>query len=78
MIMTLNKKDFPRHTLAEEGLERIDPDGYLYALWLKDRTIVEQVANDVTAQAHRLSGEDWTPRALLKKARMPRLAKALS
>ncbi|THF93794.1 MAG: PIN domain-containing protein, partial [Sulfitobacter sp. SK025] len=34
---------------------------------MKDRTIVEQVANDVTAQAHRLSGEDWTPRALLKK-----------
>ena len=78
MIMTLNKKDFPRNTLAEEGLERVDPDGYLYTLWLTDSTIIEQVAQDVTAQARQLSGEDWTPRGLLKKARMPRLAKALA
>lgn len=28
-VMTLNAKDFPRQTLAEEGLNRLDPDGFL-------------------------------------------------
>ncbi len=31
-IVTFNAKDFPRHLLAEEGLERRDPDGLLWQL----------------------------------------------
>ena len=77
-IMTLNKKDFPRNTLREEGLERIDPDGFLHGLWREDPDAVAFAAEKVLAEAIRLSGQDWTMRALLKKARLPRLAKALS
>lgn len=77
-IMTLNAKDFPRNILAEEGLERIDPDGYLYQLWLRDAGVLEGVAQRVLAQARALSGDDWEMRALLKKARLPRCAKALA
>jgi predicted nucleic acid-binding protein len=67
MIMTLNAKDFPRGILAEEGLERVDPDGYLAHLW-----------GDHQAALRRLSGKDWEMRALMKKARLPRLGKALT
>ena len=77
-LMTLNAKDFPRGTLAEEGLERVDPDGYLMTLWLNDPAPVAQVAEAVLADARRLSGEAWEMRALLRKARLPRLAKALA
>ncbi len=35
-IMTLNAKDFPRGALAEEGLTRVDPDGFLMHLWMED------------------------------------------
>lgn len=77
-IMTLNVKDFPKGTLAEEGLVRIDPDATLYQHWLDTPDAVEEVANLVLSQARALSGEDWQLRALLKKARLPRLAKALS
>jgi len=35
------------------------------------------VASSVLAEARRLSAADWHMRALLKKARLPRLAKAL-
>ncbi|MEP6266826.1 MAG: PIN domain-containing protein, partial [Paracoccaceae bacterium] len=35
------------------------------------------VATRVLQTARELSGDDWTMRRLLKKARLPRLAKAL-
>ncbi|MFC4215081.1 RSP_2648 family PIN domain-containing protein [Pseudophaeobacter arcticus] len=77
-IVTVNNKDFPRHTLAEEGLERIGPDQLLYDLWLKDHAGMEALGAQVLAEANRLSGGGWEIRPLLKKARLPRLAKALA
>jgi hypothetical protein len=76
-IVTLNAKDFPRNILAEEGLRRHDPDGLLLRVWQDDPAPVAAVAADVLATARALSGEDWTLRGLLKKARLPRLGKAL-
>jgi hypothetical protein len=76
-IMTLNTKDFPRGTLADEGLDRMDPDGFVMAQWVDQPQVVAQVARDVLANARKLSGQSWEMRALLKKARLPRLAKAL-
>ncbi|AEI93635.1 RSP_2648 family PIN domain-containing protein [Roseobacter litoralis] len=77
-IMTLNAKDFPRGLLAEEGLERLDPDRFLYGLWLNDPDLVEAAGKHVLDTARALSGKDWDIRALLKKARLPQVAKALS
>lgn len=77
VIVTLNAADFPRAALAEEGLERRDPDGLLMAFWQADAAPVERVAARVLEEADRLSGARWEMRKLLKKARLPRLAKAL-
>ncbi|MEW9918680.1 RSP_2648 family PIN domain-containing protein [Marimonas sp. MJW-29] len=77
MLMTLNAKDFPRGTLAEEGLRRVDPDSYLMDLWLASPRQIEDVAQNVLATARQLSGREWDMRGLLKKARLPRLAKHL-
>jgi predicted nucleic acid-binding protein len=77
IIMTLNAKDFPRGTLAEEGLARVDPDSYLHGVWLAQPEMIVQVADSVLDEARRLSGQPWEMRPLLKKARLPRLAKAL-
>lgn len=77
-IVTLNAKDFPRGILAEEGLDRIDPDAFLLGHFQNAPQAVAQVAQNTLTQARHLSGQDWTIRALLKKARLPRLAKALS
>lgn len=77
-IMTVNAKDFPRNILAEEGLSRIDPDTYLYQAWQSSPEVVDDVAKSVLATARKLSGEDWNLRSLFKKARLPRLGKALS
>ena len=77
VILTLNAKDFPRQILAEEGLSRADPDSDLQGIGQANPELVAPVADAVLAEARRLSGEDWQMRALLKKARLPRLAKAL-
>lgn len=76
-IITLNARDFPRRELAEQGLERIDPDGFLYGFWLKDSAGLESVGAEILAEANRLSGGGWELRGLMKKARLPRLGKAL-
>ncbi|WP_299632434.1 RSP_2648 family PIN domain-containing protein [uncultured Roseobacter sp.] len=77
-IMTLNAKDFPKGVLAEEGVQRVDPDSMLHQIWQEMPNRVAAVAERVLDEARRLSGRDWEMRALLKKARLPRLAKALT
>jgi len=77
MIVTLNSKDFPRQILAEEGLSRSDPDAFLYGIWKAQPGMVESVAEAVLSEARRLGDTDWAMRPLMKKARLPRLAKAL-
>lgn len=76
-IMTLNAKDFPRNVLSEEGLHRVDPDSYLQGCAEANPDLVAPVAHAVLAEAQRLSGEDWTLRALMKKARLPRFGKTI-
>lgn len=78
MIVTVNAKDFPRNILAEEGIERRDPDMLLHGFWVTDPDGMEDVAAHVLAEANRLSGREWALRALMKKARLPRLGKALT
>ncbi|MCA0870331.1 PIN domain-containing protein [Seohaeicola saemankumensis] len=76
-ILTMNRKDFPRNLLAEEGLLRLEPDGFLYDLWQRDSSGVSGVAQAVLEQANRMSDQTWEMRGLMKKARLPRLGKAL-
>lgn len=77
-IITLNAKDFPRAILAEEGLSRNDPDTFLLGHFQAAPEAVCGVAETVLQEARRLSGDDWSLRALMKKARLPRLGKALT
>lgn len=77
-VMTVNVKDFPRDVLAENDLQRVEPDWFLVQQLGAAPERVVPVAQAVLAEARRLSGEDWQMRALMKKARLPRFGKALS
>lgn len=77
VIVTANAADFPRGVLAGEGLERRDPDGFLWELWSFHPEAVAACAEAVRAEAERLSGAPQPIRALMKCARLPRLGKAL-
>ncbi len=76
-IMTLNAKDFPRGELADHGIERVDPDGFMIGLAVTHPDVVQSVGDAVLAEARRLSGEAWEMRKLMRKARLPRLGKLL-
>lgn len=77
-ILTVNRKDFPKNILAEDGLDRLDPDGFLYQLWQTDPKGMGRVGAAVLEEANRLSGQVWDMRGLMKKARLPRFGKAIS
>lgn len=78
VIATLNLKDFPRSELSPHGVEARHPDALIYDLWLSAPDVVAEVVAGVQGRAEALSGEVMPLRALLKRIRLPRLAKALT
>ena len=78
VLVTMNAKDFPRDILAEEGVSRADPDGFLIGLYASAPDLVETAVHAVHEEANRLSDRPWDLRKLLKKARLPRLGKTMS
>jgi predicted nucleic acid-binding protein len=77
-IITFNAGDFPRHVLAAEGVTRRDPDGFLWEIWSHHPDAVGAVIASVHATAERLSGQPLPLRSFLKRAGLPRLAKAMT
>ena len=77
-IITLNLRDFPARELSGYDVAARPPDAILMEMWLSDPDPVEQVVRTTHAEAERLSGTQLPLRALLKRARLPRLGKALS
>ena len=78
LIVTFNAADFPRGILAEEGLRREDPDTFILGLWREAPVAVERVIEAVRQEAERLSNESQPLRPLLKRAKLPRVGKALA
>lgn len=77
VLLTMNLKDFPTRTVSAHGVVRRDPDGMLREMFAEHPEAVGQVAENVRQVAEQLSGEVQEMRKLMKKARLPRLAKAL-
>ncbi len=78
ILCTFNARDFPRRTLALEGIERLDPDQLLARLRPDHEGAIDGAVAATHATACRLSGEALPLRPLLKRARLPKLAKALA
>lgn len=77
-IVTVNTKDFPKNTLWEEGVDRIDPDRLLCEAVQAAPKDMAQVAQDICDTANEIGDQIWTKRALFKKARLPKFAKAIA
>ena len=76
-ILTLNLKDFPTNALAAEGVLRRDPDGVLLEAFHADETAMRRIVDDVLSRAASHGIDTSNPRGLLKRARVPRLGKAM-
>ena len=77
-IVTLNLKDFPRRELAAHGVTADHPDAVLYGLWLDHPGVIEGVVADTHRAFEAARGAPADLRPLLKRARLPRLGKAVS
>lgn len=77
-IITLNLRDFPAREMSGYGVVARPPDAIFMEMWLADPGPVEEAVTATHAEAERLSGQDLPLRALLKRARLPRLGKALA
>ena len=78
VVMTMNLRDFPRATLARFDMVPLHPDAFLMAELDENRAAIARVVEAVRKKAEELSGEPQEIRKLLKRARMPRLGKALA
>lgn len=76
-LMTLNLKDFPTNTLSAEGILRRDPDGFLLEAFHDNEAALHDLVDAVLSKAGQHGIDVSNPRSLLKKARLPRLGKAL-
>lgn len=74
-IVTVNAGDFPRGTLAAEGLQRRDPDGLLWEFASQRPEAMADVLEAVRARAEVISGQRQPLKPLLKRARLGRLAR---
>jgi predicted nucleic acid-binding protein len=77
-IVTFNAQDFPGHVLAAEGVTRRDPDGFLWELQSRHPEVMARIVEAVRARAEAISGQPVALKALLKRARLYRLGKALA
>jgi len=76
-LLTYNRRDFPARVLAGFGIRRLDPDMFAMELLAAQPGIVRDTCEAVRQRAEELSGAAQLMRALLKRARLPRLGKAL-
>jgi len=77
VLVTANRKDFPTRVLATHRILRRDPDGFLFDLWQDNPGAITAACETVRTKAETISGQPQPMRALLKKAHLPKLAKAL-
>ena len=76
-ILTQNLRDFPARALAPVGLTARAPDDALMELWLAAPAPSEASVAETVRRTEALSGRAQPVRALLRRARLPRLGKAL-
>ncbi|AUH34050.1 RSP_2648 family PIN domain-containing protein [Paracoccus tegillarcae] len=75
-IVTANLRDFPRPAMSAVGLRAVHPDVFLTDLWAKDPDPVAEAARAAHAKAERIGGA-MSFKALMKRARLPRLVRAI-
>ncbi|WP_295048688.1 RSP_2648 family PIN domain-containing protein [uncultured Paracoccus sp.] len=76
LIVTANLRDFPQGLMARLGLRAIHPDAFLLDLLADHRQAVGRAVQDARDKASRMGG-DMTAAEMLRRSRLPRLAKAL-
>ena len=76
-LLTLNIRDFPTNALAAHGIIRRHPDEFLLEALHADTARMTALVGEVLARAQSFGIDTSNRRALMKRAKLPRLGKAL-
>ncbi|VDS09624.1 hypothetical protein PARHAE_02827 [Paracoccus haematequi] len=76
LVVTANLRDFPQGLMAGLGLRAVHPDAFLLDLHAADPGAVALAVGTARDKAAAMGG-DMTVAQMLKRSRLPRLAKAL-
>lgn len=76
VLLTFNIRDFPSRKLAAHGITPRHPDGFLWELFSQDPATTDGAIRRAAARGGAEDSE--TIRRMLKRAHLPRLAKAWS
>lgn len=76
-ILTLNIRDFPSNALSAHGIMRRHPDEFLLEALHADPARMKALVDATLARAASYGIDTRDRRALLKRAKLPRFAKAL-
>lgn len=76
VIVTANLRDFPARVLGQVGLRAIHPDEFLCDLHISHPQAVQDAVAATQARAT-MAGGAITRKELMRRARLPRLAKAI-
>lgn len=76
-LLTLNLRDFPTRTLARDGIQLRAPDTFLLEQFHNDSSTLKDVLDAVLDKAADHGIDTSHPRGLMKRARLPRLGKAV-
>ena len=76
-LLTLNIRDFPTNALAAYGIIRRHPDEFVHEALFAEPDKVQELVRDRLEAAARYGIDTSNRRALLKRAKLPRFAKAL-
>ena len=76
LIVTANLRDFPQHLMTGLGLRAIHPDAFLLDLFAADPAAVAAAVQAARDKAAAMGG-NMTVGDMLKRSRLPRLAKAV-
>ncbi len=78
VLLTLNVRDFPKAALDPEAILLRHPDAFLSEALSQSPDAIRSAVLKVHAEAERLAGRSLPLRDLLKRAKLPRLGKALA
>lgn len=76
-LLTLNVRDFPMHTLGRHDMIRRHPDVFMYEAMHTQPDKVYALVEEVLGRAASYGINTENRRAILKRAKLPRFAKAL-
>ncbi|WP_405405082.1 RSP_2648 family PIN domain-containing protein [Paracoccus sp. Ld10] len=77
LIVTANLRDFPQRMMAGLGLRALHPDAFLLDLLARDRAAVLSALHGARGRAEAAGGA-MTMAQMLKRCRLPRVARAVN